>query len=140
MSSTASDNVPALPPPPGVIPNFINPYSQNPAFVATAVLCLSFATASVVVRLTTSLRGPNKRLQIEDCKSLQSLIFALPEALNRFANINSYLHYSMGGWSDILSEVDKLIAAIDGTDCYLCLDRPRDSQRPWTTSMECPKV
>ena len=66
MTSTDSSNVPALSPPPGMIPNFENPQTQTPVFVATAVLCISFATAALVVRLTTSLHGPQKSFRVED--------------------------------------------------------------------------
>ena len=67
MSSTNSSDVPALAPPPGVTPNFVDPYSLSPAFVVTAVLCLLLATVSVVVRLAVSLLGSDKRLRIEEC-------------------------------------------------------------------------
>ncbi|KAL2037557.1 hypothetical protein N7G274_009669 [Stereocaulon virgatum] len=70
--TTDPSKVPALAPPPGVHPNFVNPYSLNPAFVATTVLCLLFATLAVTVRLAVNLSGPNKKLRVEDYTSLVS--------------------------------------------------------------------
>ena len=80
MKTTNSLEDPALLPPVGVSPNFVDPYSQNPAFVATAVLCILLATASVVVRLTTRLLGSTKRLRFEECKSLYILMSEIVSA------------------------------------------------------------
>ncbi|KAK3176666.1 hypothetical protein OEA41_007989 [Lepraria neglecta] len=55
MATTNPRNVPALAPPPGVIPNFGDPYSLSPAFVVTAVLSLLLATAAVIMRLALGL-------------------------------------------------------------------------------------
>lgn len=71
MNPTNPTNVPALVPPAGVTPNFVNPYTLSPAFVATAVISLLFATAALIIRLATSLLGSNKRLRIEDCMLFQ---------------------------------------------------------------------
>ena len=67
MNATSPSDTPALTPPSGVIPNFVDPYSLSSAFVATAVLCLPLATIAVIVRLTTSLRGSDRRFRVEDC-------------------------------------------------------------------------
>ena len=76
MSPSSPYNVPALAPPAGTTPNFVNPYTLSPAFVATAIICLLFATAALIIRLATSLLGSIKRLYIEDC-----MIFKIPQML-----------------------------------------------------------
>ena len=74
MSPSSLNNVPALAPPTGVTPDFVNPYTLSPAFVATAVLCLLFATTALIIRLATSLFGLDRRLRIEDCMLFQDLV------------------------------------------------------------------
>lgn len=74
MSLSSPSNVPALAPPAGITPNFINPYTLSPAFVATAVICILFATAALIIRLATGLFGSDKRLLIEDCMLLRNLV------------------------------------------------------------------
>ena len=74
MSPSSPNNVPAMAPPADVTPNFMNPYTLSPAFVATAVICLLFATTALIIRLATSLFGSDKRLRIEDCMLFQHLI------------------------------------------------------------------
>ena len=69
-SNNPTKLVPALAPPAGVTPNFVNPYSLAPAFVVTAVLCLLLATSAVIVRLAISFSGPTKRIRFEDCTFL----------------------------------------------------------------------
>ncbi len=61
----------AISPPSGITPNLLDPYSLSPAFDVTAVLCLLFATVAVVVRLAISVRGPTKRIRVEDCRCLR---------------------------------------------------------------------
>ena len=73
MSPSSPSSVPALAPPAGVTPNFVNPYTLSPAFVATAIISLMFATTALIIRLATSLIGSNKRLRIEDCMLIQIL-------------------------------------------------------------------
>ena len=70
MSATTPGDVPALPPPPGAVPNFVNPYSLSPAFIVTAVLCLLLATASTIVRLALSLPKSEERFRVENCSLL----------------------------------------------------------------------
>ena len=67
VATTDPSKVPALAPPGGVHSNFVNPYSLNPVFVVTAVLCLLFATLALIVRLAVNLTGPSKKLRVEDC-------------------------------------------------------------------------
>lgn len=74
MSPSNPSSVPALDPPAGITPNFVNPYTLSPAFVATAVICLLFATAALIIRLATSLFGSDKRLRIEDCMLCRNLV------------------------------------------------------------------
>lgn len=59
-------NTPALEPPPGVTPNFINPYSLRPFQVATASICLTTATLVVAARFFAKF-ATSKRLQLEEC-------------------------------------------------------------------------
>ena len=73
MSLSSPSNVPALAPPAGITPNFVNPYTLSPAFVATAVICLLFATAALIIRLATSLFASDKKLRIEDGMFFQHL-------------------------------------------------------------------
>ena len=87
-------HVPALAPPKGVISNFTDPYSLKPAFIATIVLCLPLATAAVVVRLATGLRGADRRLRVEDC---MHLILRL-EGIRKILTRSSHLRHIMG-WS-----------------------------------------
>ena len=101
MDSMMSSNnptklVPALAPPAGVIPNFVNPYSLAPAFVVTAVLCLLLATSAVIVRLAISFSGPTKRIRIEDCTFLSLLELSLPNVVTAHADMARYLCYIMG--------------------------------------------
>ena len=70
MNTADPKNVPALPPPEGVTPNFINPSSLKSAFIVTTVICLPLATSAVIVRLFTTLRGSKRVLHIDDCMSL----------------------------------------------------------------------
>lgn len=59
---------PALTPPPGVIPNFINPPNRNPLgyglIYSSAVVCVTV----VCIRLYASLLS-RKKMNIEDCKA-----------------------------------------------------------------------
>lgn len=55
-SSTSSAGVKGgLPPPPGVILNFIDPFSLQAGIIANAVLCLVLTTISSVLRAYTKL-------------------------------------------------------------------------------------
>ena len=118
MSPSSPDNVPALAPPAGITPNFVNPYSLSPAFVAAAIVCLLFATAALIIRLATSLLGSNKRLHIEDC-----MIFEIPQML-LMRVLTEQLHVLHPGFVDrCLSESIRLIGPIGGphSDRYINL-------------------
>ena len=72
MNTTAPKNVvPGLSPPPGVVPNFDNPYTLRPAFIVTATLALLLATSAVTVRLVTTFFGQTKKVKVEDCEFFQ---------------------------------------------------------------------
>ena len=61
------DEIPAAPPPPGVIPNFINPKNQESAMNATLIICLSIATVCVWLRVYTKLMI-SKSHGYDDCE------------------------------------------------------------------------
>jgi hypothetical protein len=44
---------PAFPPPPGVIPNFVNPDSQDTATIVLHTVCLTLTTFFIVMRVYT---------------------------------------------------------------------------------------
>ena len=56
----------ALPPPEGVTPNFVNPYSIQPALIGTLVAALSVSTIFVFLRMYTKL-FIRKSTGLEDC-------------------------------------------------------------------------
>ena len=58
----------ALPPPPGVEPNFEDPPSQLHGNIALHASFLSVATIVVAMRLFTRLRILRMKLGIDDCK------------------------------------------------------------------------
>ena len=66
LSLNTLASTPALEPPPGVSPNFINPYSLGPFQVATASICVTSATIVVAARFVTKV-ATSKRLQLEEC-------------------------------------------------------------------------
>jgi hypothetical protein len=72
-------NGPALQPPPGVQPNFINPENQNSLGLALIVMCAVVSTVMTGTRLYAKLIG-QKRLGIEDCESSCNL-FNRPELI-----------------------------------------------------------
>lgn len=53
MNSTLLDHLPALPPPPGVIPNFVNPYSEAQSGIIENVICIILTTTIVWVKMYT---------------------------------------------------------------------------------------
>ena len=77
MSTFASralfDTLPALDPPAGVTPNFVDPPTQGNILYVTSGLCLVFAAACVSMRTITRLMI-SKLLQIEDYASILSLV------------------------------------------------------------------
>ena len=61
------DNTPALEPPPGVTPNFVDPYSDAPISSAITYLFFGIATVCLVLRLFARLKIM-RQMQLEDCK------------------------------------------------------------------------
>lgn len=59
-------NGPAMVPPPGITPNFVNPPNLNHIVVLTLVLCMVFSTLAVVMRMYTKLFIIRKTA-FEDC-------------------------------------------------------------------------
>ena len=55
LRETQPEIVGALPPPPGITPNFVNPYSAQTAIIAVLVACLVITTVLVASRLYTKL-------------------------------------------------------------------------------------
>ena len=60
-------HIPALAPPPGVTPNFINPQSQALMVIVTSVLCLAFIIPISLLRFYTNL-WIKKSLKADDSK------------------------------------------------------------------------
>ncbi|KAI0169853.1 hypothetical protein GGR52DRAFT_551825 [Hypoxylon sp. FL1284] len=58
------NNTPGLDPPPGVEPNFVNPYTLQPRRIAVASVCLALGTISVVGRIL--MRAFMKRMDLDD--------------------------------------------------------------------------
>ena len=58
---------PALAPPPGVTPNFVNPPSFFTFSVVVVTLCLLFSTLAICMRMYTKLYII-RRVVLEDCK------------------------------------------------------------------------
>jgi len=69
--STILASVPGLAPPPGVVPNFVNPYSLESIQIVSAVLCLALALLSTLLRMYTKL-FIIKTHGWEDCKLLSA--------------------------------------------------------------------
>lgn len=67
MTNIDLDKLPALTPPPGVTPNFVNPYSQGRAIFITTGICVGFVTPAVTIRVFTK-AYVIKRVNLEDCK------------------------------------------------------------------------
>lgn len=58
---------PAIPPPPGIVPNFSHPPSHREIGWVVAILCLSLSVLAVAVRMYARIVC-DKRVRIEDCK------------------------------------------------------------------------
>ena len=67
---------PAMAPPPGVKPNFVNPPNLEKEFYADLILCLTISVLVVCMRMWTKARLVRK-VQIEDCKKLPPPVFCL---------------------------------------------------------------
>ena len=60
-------NCPGLPPPPGTIPNFVDPPTLENVQIAAAVVCLALAVLTTVLRMYTK-AFVIKAIGWEDCK------------------------------------------------------------------------
>jgi hypothetical protein len=65
-------DMPALAPPPGVVPNFIDPPTNRAAIFVVFVTCLVIMTLAVAIRMYTKI-FMLKKLAIEDCEYSQAL-------------------------------------------------------------------
>ena len=64
-------NGPALPPPPGVTPNFVNPANLDKLTIAIFTLCMILATLTVILRMWTKI-CIIRQTSIDDCISSSS--------------------------------------------------------------------
>ena len=64
---------PALEPPPGVTPNFVNPASTQGLFVPLSAVCVFLSSAFVAMRIGTRLKL-KKPLEWEDCMKFDAPI------------------------------------------------------------------
>ena len=76
--AAAEAQIPGLPPPPGQIPNFINPPSQAHWVYVTLPLCLAVSTPFVWIRLYTASfilknRGWSECNTYQECQGRQRL-------------------------------------------------------------------
>ena len=60
-------NGPSLAPPRGVVPNFVDPDNFHVWFIVTAVVCLTFSTLALAMRIYTKM-FITRRTEWEDCK------------------------------------------------------------------------
>ena len=69
MSSSLA-NLPAAPPPPGIIPNFVDPPTRVPVIVALEAVFITLMLLTVAMRIYVRLRV-TKVWGFEDCKHLK---------------------------------------------------------------------
>lgn len=62
----ADPNGPALTPPPGIAPNFVNPPNENDLVRGVTIFCMVIVTILVLLRCYT--RYEMKRFLAEDCE------------------------------------------------------------------------
>lgn len=65
---------PAMAPPPGIIPNYVDPPNLEKEFYIDLILCLTISVLVVSMRMWTKARLLRK-VQIEDCKKLLPAFF-----------------------------------------------------------------
>ena len=66
---------PGLPPPPGIIPNFIDPYSRKDVIEATIALCLALCTSFIALRIYTKVAIVRSILLEDFIIALTGLLF-----------------------------------------------------------------
>ena len=81
--------VPALPPPPGVRSNFVNPYSLRPFNDICQAFCLSLTTIAISVRIYTNFRNA-RGLGADDCKN--------PRTISSIARLIRLLDTACAAW------------------------------------------
>lgn len=96
MITNNTNIAPAIVPPPSIIPNFVDPYSLEQAFDATAVLCLLLATLAVALRFAVGLCRSPKRIRVEECRLLSAFMIMLRYAVRDYADMTRYLRDIMG--------------------------------------------
>jgi len=62
------ENLPAAKPPPGIVPNFVDPYSSGPILISVGSVFVVIMLAFVCVRIYTKVRIV-RRSSLDDCKS-----------------------------------------------------------------------
>ena len=72
------NQIPGLQPPPGVVPNFINPESYQSTIIATLTVCLATATLFTILRLYSKV-FVIKSIALEDCKYLYDPLTGLTD-------------------------------------------------------------
>ena len=119
LSARSLDNTPAAPPPPGVIPNLINPQNLSVASNATVITCLVATTIFVWLRVYTKLRI-YKSHGYEDCKA-KSLLFG-PIHLADICQTRLLLPgFVLSGKCLYLERIPKLILAKSGFVAYCAI-------------------
>jgi hypothetical protein len=66
LNDTVLAKIPAMEPPPGMTPNFVNPDSLYPFVIATCTLCLMLTTPALVIRMFTKIHVA-KKVNWADC-------------------------------------------------------------------------
>ena len=82
--------IPALPPPPGVRSNFVNPYSLRPFNDICQAFCLSLTTIAVFVRIYTNSHN-SRGLAADDCMN--------PLAISSIAQLIRFLDTACAAWA-----------------------------------------
>ena len=71
-------HIPLLPPPAGVISNFVNPVSQAKAIKAVSIICMVFVSVTFAMRMYARL-WIKRTFQKDDCKTFQPLSIIVKE-------------------------------------------------------------
>lgn len=79
------NTIPGLLPPPGVTPNFVNPYNQNKITICLIAVCLPITTFFVFIRMYTKIRLIKSHAW-EDCEFLL-------DAKSDLGHRTDFIHY-----------------------------------------------
>lgn len=74
LRHSASEQIPAIPAPPGELPNFSNPYSVAPGHIIVMCIILPLMIGSLVARLYTRLHVTHT-MGLDDCRLLPFVPF-----------------------------------------------------------------